>query len=68
MIIIDVLINFNTAFYEKGIIHIKHNEIFSNYIKGHLIYDILVLFPILLSSFSVPYINIILVFRIIRAS
>ena len=43
--ILDILVNFNTSVYTKGIIIKKKREIFMYYIKSSFIFDVIVLAP-----------------------
>jgi hypothetical protein len=43
--LIDVLLNFNTGYYDQGMLVMNRKVIFYNYIKGWLIFDIISSFP-----------------------
>lgn len=51
--IAEILLNFFTGYYEKGILIMDHRRIFMNYVKGWFIVD-------LISSLPVSYLDIIL--------
>lgn len=40
---LEILINFNTAFYKEGLIHSTRKSISKNYLKGDFIIDLSVL-------------------------
>jgi len=41
----EILLNFNTAYYHKGMIHANRKEIFQFYLKGDFIWDLIVVIP-----------------------
>ena len=43
--VLDILVNFNTSVYTKGILIKKKREIFMYYIKSSFIFDVIVLAP-----------------------
>ena len=61
----DIFMNFNTAYYSKGKLNCKRSKIFKHYLRGSLIWDLLIVGPFLFSSiFNVRFLNIILLFRV----
>jgi len=47
--ILEIVFNFNTAYYHKGMIHKDRKEIFKQYIKTNFLWDLIVVIPFLLS-------------------
>jgi hypothetical protein len=45
MLISEIFIKFNTAYYKEGIIHYNRRNIFQNYIRTELSVDIMLLLP-----------------------
>lgn len=43
--IVEIILNFNTAFYNQGIIHTKRSEIFNNYVKKNFWWDLMIAIP-----------------------
>ncbi|KAM3138945.1 hypothetical protein pb186bvf_008958 [Paramecium bursaria] len=65
--ILEILLNFNTAFYYEGVIHQKRGQIFSFYIqKGSFWWDLLIVIPYVLAQFNIPYIQFVLLLRVTR--
>ncbi|CAD8075620.1 unnamed protein product [Paramecium sonneborni] len=64
--IIEIMLNFNTAYYSQGIIHTNRSEIFFHYIQNNFCWDLLITIPFVLAQFDVPYIQFILLLRIAR--
>ncbi|CAD8107224.1 unnamed protein product [Paramecium primaurelia] len=64
--IIDIIIKFFTAYYSKGQIHKNHKDIFRNYARYELRWDLLIAIPFILSSFKIPYTEYILMLRITK--
>ncbi|CAK63178.1 unnamed protein product (macronuclear) [Paramecium tetraurelia] len=64
--IIDIIINFFTAYYSKGQIHKSHKDIFRNYAKSKFWWDLLFIIPFILSFFSIPDIEYILMLRMAK--
>ncbi|CAD8194623.1 unnamed protein product [Paramecium pentaurelia] len=64
--IIDIIIKFFTAYYSKGQIHKSHKDIFRNYARYELWWDLLIAIPFILSSFKIPYTEYILMLRITK--
>ena len=51
-LIIDIAINLNTAYFRNGLLMKKRSEIFTNYWKNHLKYDLLTLLPLFLDTLA----------------
>lgn len=66
ILVTEICLNFNTAFYDMGIIHTKRRRIIRNYIKGSFFSDVLVTLPLVMSKFNVPYTKFILLLRVTR--
>ncbi|KAM3138944.1 hypothetical protein pb186bvf_008957 [Paramecium bursaria] len=65
--ILEILLNFNTAFYYEGVIHQKRGQIFTFYIqKGSFWWDLLIVIPYVLAQFNIPYIQFVLLLRVTR--
>ena len=64
--VIDLLLNFNTAYYHKGVIYNARKMITNHYLKGNFKLDLLMISPIILSGFQIQYIDIISLLRAIR--
>jgi hypothetical protein len=50
--VIDIILNFNTAYYSKGIIIEKRLNIIRHYVKGVFFFDLFVIIPLFLRSFE----------------
>ncbi|CAD8199743.1 unnamed protein product [Paramecium pentaurelia] len=66
--LMEIIINFNTAYYYKGMIHEDRTKIFQHYIKGDFFKDLLVVIPFLISQYNIPYLNFVLLLRITRVN
>lgn len=66
--LLEILLNFNTAYYSEGMIHVSRKMIFKHYIKGDFIKDIIVVIPFLISQYNIPYINFVLLLRVTRVT
>lgn len=64
----EIVVNFNTAYYYKGMIHENRTKIFKHYIKGDFFKDLLVVIPYLISQYNIPYLNFVLLLRITRVN
>ncbi|CAD8049316.1 unnamed protein product [Paramecium sonneborni] len=64
--IIEILLNFNTAYYNQGVIHTNRSDIFFHYISNNFIWDLLIAIPFILAQFNIPYVQFILLLRIAR--
>jgi len=47
VLLLDIMKTFNTAYYDKGVLVINRREVFSKYIHGSFIFDILSIFPLI---------------------
>lgn len=47
--ILEILLNFNTAYYHKGIIHTNRKLIFKHYISSNFWWDLVVVIPFIMS-------------------
>lgn len=62
--ICDVILNFNTAYYSKGVINKERYKIFKHYMRGSFCWDLLVVIPFFFSSvLKVKFLNVILLLR-----
>jgi Ion transport protein len=62
--ICDVIINFNTATYSKGVITSQRAKIFKHYLRGSFCWDLFIIGPYFLSSLmNVRFLNLILLLR-----
>ena len=52
VLILDLFINLNTAFYKNGLLIFDRSEIFHNYMRTHSLLDGIVILPYLLSVFT----------------
>jgi potassium voltage-gated channel Eag-related subfamily H protein 5 len=43
--IMEVAINFNTSYYEEGLIHEERSKIIQHYIRGDFLWDLVVILP-----------------------
>ncbi|CAK66966.1 unnamed protein product (macronuclear) [Paramecium tetraurelia] len=64
--IVDIIINFFTAYYSKGQIHKSHKDIIRNYARYELWWDLLIAIPFILSSFKIKYTEYILMLRLAK--
>ncbi|CAD8120687.1 unnamed protein product [Paramecium sonneborni] len=64
--LLEIILNFNTAYYSKGMIHESRRKIFKHYFQGDFAYDLIVVIPFLISQYQIPYINFVLLLRITR--
>lgn len=62
----DILLNFNTAYYSKGVMHRNKRDIFKHYVKGNFWWDMIVVIPFILSQFRIPYTEFTLLLRVTR--
>lgn len=47
--IAEIILNFNTAYYSQGVIHIKRSDIFFHYLRHNFLWDLLVAIPFILA-------------------
>jgi len=62
----EILINFNTAYYDKGLMHEDRKSIVKHYIKGNFFWDLVVVIPFLMSNLNIPYVRYTLLLRLTR--
>jgi hypothetical protein len=63
---VDILLNFNTAYYHKGMIHTRRNEIIEHYLQSNFRWDLIIVVPFIISQFQVPYTDFTLLLRALR--
>lgn len=64
--IIEILLNFNVAYYSRGMLVLNQRQIVQHYLKGKFIVDFIVLIPFLIGRSNVPYVEFVLLFRVSR--
>ncbi|CAD8171955.1 unnamed protein product [Paramecium octaurelia] len=64
----EILLNFNTAYYDKGLMHEDRKQIIKHYVKGNFFWDVIVIIPYLLSNMEVPFVRYALLLRLTRLS
>ncbi|CAD8185376.1 unnamed protein product [Paramecium octaurelia] len=64
--IVEILLNFNTAYYNHGVIHTTRKEIFHHYVSENFWWDLMISIPYVLSQLDIPYIQFVLLLRITR--
>jgi hypothetical protein len=62
----EILINFNTAYYDKGLMHEDRKSIVKHYIKGNFFWDLVVVIPFLMSNLNIPFVRYTLLLRLTR--
>ena len=64
---LEILINFNTAFYREGIIHTSRLSIVQNYLNGDFLQDMVVIVPFFVSlQYDINYLQFLLLIRVTR--
>ncbi|CAD8147818.1 unnamed protein product [Paramecium pentaurelia] len=66
--IAEILLNFNTAYYDKGLMHEDRKQIMKHYVKGNFFWDIIVIIPFLISYMDIPFVRYTLLLRLTRLS
>ncbi|CAD8095929.1 unnamed protein product [Paramecium sonneborni] len=66
--IAEILLNFNTAYYDKGLMHEDRKQIMKHYVKGNFFWDIIVIIPFLISYLDIPFVRYTLLLRLTRLS
>lgn len=66
LFVLDIFLTFNTAYYWKGQIHRDQLEIIKHYAKGKLLMDTIIVVPLLLAGFNLPWLKFSLLFRVFR--
>jgi potassium voltage-gated channel Eag-related subfamily H protein 5 len=64
--VLDIIINFNTAFYDQGMINSSRKTIILHYIRGDFILDFIVISVFFVSKYQIPYIDFVLLLRVTR--
>ena len=63
--ILDIILELNTAFYENGVLTKTKSVIMNYYIKNKLIYDLFIIIPFIITSYAgFTYFKMIIVFRV----
>lgn len=60
--------NFNTAYYDKGLMHEDRKSIMKHYVKGNFLWDLIVVVPYLLTYLDIPFVRYTLLLRVTRIS
>lgn len=66
--IAEMVLNFNTAYYDKGLMHEDRKSIIKHYVKGNFIWDLIVVVPFLMSYLDIPFVRYALLLRLTRLS
>lgn len=66
LLLLELLLNFNTAYYHKGIIHTSRQKILIHYVKGDFILDLVALLPFFLVQLRLPYLTVPLLLKVTR--
>lgn len=62
--LIDIILNFNTAYYSKGVIISKRSKIFKHYLKTNFFWDSIVVVPFIISlKLRIPFMDSVLLLR-----
>ncbi|CAD8200402.1 unnamed protein product [Paramecium pentaurelia] len=64
--VMDIILTFFTAYYSQGQIHRDKQQILKHYAKSTLLWDLMIVIPFILSSYSVPYTEYILLLRVTK--
>ncbi|CAK56624.1 unnamed protein product (macronuclear) [Paramecium tetraurelia] len=64
--IAEIIINFNTAYYDKGLMHEDRKSIVKHYLKDNFFWDLVVVIPFLMSNMNIPFVRYTLLFRLTR--
>ncbi|CAD8147087.1 unnamed protein product [Paramecium octaurelia] len=62
----EILLNFNTAYYDKGLMHEDRKQIMKHYVKGNFFWDLIVIIPFLISNMDIPFVRYTLLLRLTR--
>ncbi|CAD8198939.1 unnamed protein product [Paramecium pentaurelia] len=62
----EIIINFNTAYYDKGLMHEDRKSIVKHYLKDNFFWDLIVVIPFLMSNMNIPFVRYTLLFRLTR--
>ncbi|CAD8064276.1 unnamed protein product [Paramecium sonneborni] len=64
--VFEILLNFNVAYYSRGVLVLNRGQIFKHYLKGKFILDFIVIIPFMIGRQNIPYIEFVLLFRVSR--
>ncbi|CAD8145901.1 unnamed protein product [Paramecium octaurelia] len=64
--VFEILLNFNVAYYSRGVLVLNRGQIFKHYLKGKFILDFIVVIPFVIGRQNIPYIEFVLLFRVSR--
>ncbi|CAD8109287.1 unnamed protein product [Paramecium sonneborni] len=64
--VMDIILTFFTAYYSQGQIHRDKQQILKHYANTTLFWDLMIVIPFILSSYSVPYTEYILLLRVTK--
>ncbi|CAD8106695.1 unnamed protein product [Paramecium sonneborni] len=64
----EIIINFNTAYYDKGLMHEDRKSIVKHYLKDNFFWDLVVVIPFLMSNMNIPFVRYTLLLRLTRLS
>ncbi|CAD8179921.1 unnamed protein product [Paramecium pentaurelia] len=62
----EIILNFNTAYYDKGLMHEDRKSIVKHYLKENFFWDLIVVIPFLMSNLNIPFVRYTLLFRLTR--
>ncbi|CAD8196983.1 unnamed protein product [Paramecium pentaurelia] len=64
--VVEIILNFNTAYYDKGLMHEDRKSIVKHYLKHNFFWDLIVVIPFLISNLNIPFVRYILLLRLTR--
>ena len=64
--IFEIILNFNVAYYSRGVLVLNQLHIMKHYVKGKFILDFIVIIPFMIGRSNVSYIEFVLLFRVSR--
>ncbi|CAD8070386.1 unnamed protein product [Paramecium sonneborni] len=64
--VFEILLNFNVAYYSRGVLVMNRAQIFKHYLKGKFALDFIVLIPFMIGKSNIPYVEFVLLFRVSR--
>ncbi|CAD8116583.1 unnamed protein product [Paramecium sonneborni] len=64
--VMDIILTFFTAYYSQGQIHRDKQQILKHYANSTLLWDLMIVIPFILSSYSVPFTEYILLLRVTK--
>ncbi|CAK92678.1 unnamed protein product (macronuclear) [Paramecium tetraurelia] len=64
--VLDIVLTFFTAYYSQGQIHRDKQQILKHYVNTNFAWDLMIVIPFILSSYSVPYTEYILLLRVTK--